>query len=124
MFTMVSWALITDVIDQSEIVTGAREDGSIYAMYSFARKLGQAAAAGVSGWLLTAIGYVPGSVSGQTPQVLGGIFAIATLVPAVGFALLAAILWWWYPLRKHRVEENVARLKEKRAASDDISQGK
>ena len=124
MFTMVSWALITDVIDQSEIVTGAREDGSIYAMYSFARKLGQAAAAGVSGWLLTAIGYVPGSASGQTPQVLGGIFAIATLVPAVGFALLAAILWWWYPLRKHRVEENVARLKEKRAASDGITKGK
>ena len=45
-FSMVSWALITDVIDHSEIVSGVREDGSIYAMYSFARKLGQAAAAG------------------------------------------------------------------------------
>ena len=31
-FTMVSWALITDVIDYSEIKNGIREDGSIYAM--------------------------------------------------------------------------------------------
>ncbi|MBE5798844.1 MAG: MFS transporter [Clostridiales bacterium] len=114
MFSMVSWALITDVIDHSELVSGAREDGAIYAMYSFARKLGQAAAAGTTGWLLTAIGYASGSAIGQSPQVLRGIFAIATLVPALGFLLLAAVLWWWYPLHRRQVEENVARLKEKR----------
>ena len=114
LFTMVSWALVTDVIDDAQLRTGRREDGSIYALYSFARKLGQAAAAGVTGWLLTAIGYVPGSASGQTQQVLSGIFSIATLVPAIGFALLAAVLWLWYPLRKKQVDENVARLKAQR----------
>ena len=56
-FTMVSWAIITDVIDYSEIKNGVREDGSIYALYSFARKLGQAAAAGLTGLLLSLIGY-------------------------------------------------------------------
>ena len=111
LFSMVSWALITDVIDDAQLRTGLREDGSIYAMYSFARKLGQAAAAGVTGWLLTAIGYVPGSVNGQTPEVLSGIFSIATLVPALGFALLALILWLWYPLHKDRVTENVEKLR-------------
>ena len=110
LFSMVSWALITDVIDDSEVKKGVREDGSIYAMYSFARKLGQAAAAGVTGWLLTAIGYVPGAAGGQTQDVLSGIFAIATLVPALGFVLLAAVLWWWYPLHKRKVEENSALL--------------
>jgi len=109
----VSWALITDVIDESEIKTGVREDGSIYAMYSFARKLGQAAAAGVTGWLLTLIGYMPGAAGGQTAQVRDGIFAIATLVPALGFVLLAAVLWWWYPLHKTKAEENAARLRKK-----------
>ena len=34
-----------------------REDGSVYALYSFARKLGQAGAAGLVETLLTAIGY-------------------------------------------------------------------
>ena len=114
LFTMVSWALITDVIDDSEIRYGIREDGSIYAIYSFARKLGQAVAAGATGWLLTAIRYVPGAAGGQTEAVLSGIFAITTLVPAVGFVLLSAVLWWWYPLRKAKVEENTALLKKRR----------
>ena len=115
-FTMVSWALITDVIDYAEIRNGIREDGSVYALYSFARKLGQAMAAGASGWLLTLIGYVPSSAAGQTQQVLSGIFAIATLVPAAGFALLAGVMGLWYPLRKRQVEENTALLHSRREA--------
>ena len=118
LFTMVSWALVTDVIDYSEIQTGVREDGSVYALYSFARKLGQAVAAGLSGWLLTMIGYVSGSTVGQTPQVLRGIFAITTLVPALGFGLLAFILWLWYPLHKRHVDENVSLLREKHGGTD------
>jgi GPH family glycoside/pentoside/hexuronide:cation symporter len=110
-FSMVSWALITDVIDDAEIRNGVREDGTVYALYSFARKLGQAASAGLSGWLLTMIGYVPGAAGGQTEGVLSGIFAIATLVPALGFALLALILGLWYPLKKKQTEINAALLK-------------
>ena len=113
-FTMVSWALITDVIDYAEIKNGVREDGSVYALYSFARKLGQALSAGLSGWLLTMIGYIPGAAGGQTENVLSGIFAIATLVPAAGFALLALVLGLWYPLHKKQVEENVALLRRKK----------
>ncbi len=112
MFSMVSWALITDVIDYSEIKNGVREDGGVYAMYSFARKLGQAAAAGVSGFLLTSIGYT--QETAFRTEVVNGIFNIATLVPAVGFVLLAAILWFWYPLHKKQVDENVEILKNRR----------
>ncbi len=109
-FAMVNWALITDVIDYSEIRNGVREDGSVYALYSFARKLGQAASSGVSGALLSLIGYNAGSI---TEKVKEGIFDIATLVPAIGLILLAAILWFWYPLHKKQVEENVRILKDK-----------
>ena len=112
MFSMVSWALITDVIDYSEIKNGVREDGSVYAIYSFARKLGQAAAAGVSGFLLTLVGYT--QETAFEADVVNGIFNISTLVPAVGFGLLAVILWFWYPLHKKQVDENVAILKRKR----------
>jgi len=109
-FAMVNWALITDVIDYSEIRNGIREDGSVYALYSFARKLGQAASSGVSGALLTLIGY---NAENVTDAVKDGIFNISTLVPAVGLILLAAILWFWYPLHKKQVDENVRILKEK-----------
>ena len=112
MFSMVNWSLITDVIDYSELRNGFREDGTVYALYSFARKLGQAAAAGVSGGLLTWIGY--SELTAFNPEVTLGIFNISTLVPAVGFLLLALILWFWYPLHKKQVEENVVALKKKR----------
>ena len=110
-FTMVSWALITDVIDYSEIKNGIREDGSIYAMYSFARKLGQAASAGISGILLTLVGYSQETAFDR--DVLDGIFNISTLVPAIGFGALALVLWFWYPLHKKEVEKNVDILREK-----------
>ena len=113
-FSMVSWALITDVIDYSEIKHGIREDGSIYAIYSFARKLGQAASAGLTGLLLSLVGY--SEETAFNSSVLDGIFNIATLVPAIGFALLSLILWFWYPLHKRTVERNVEILKEKHEA--------
>ncbi len=115
-FSMVSWALITDVIDYSELKNGVREDGSVYAVYSFARKLGQALAAGVSGYLLEAIGYVvakEGETVIQSQAVKDGIYDISTIVPAIGFLLLGLVLWFWYPLHKKQVDENVATLKEK-----------
>ena len=110
-FTMMSWALITDVIDYSELKNGIREDGSVYALYSFARKLGQAASAGLSGALLTLIGYT--DTTAFDTGVVNGIYNISTLVPALGFGLLAAILWFWYPLHKKEVDANVIALKEK-----------
>ena len=110
-FSMVSWALITDVIDYSEIKNGVREDGQIYSLYSFARKLGQALSAGVSGWLLAGIGY--SAETAFDPAVTNGIFNISTLVPAIGLIALALILWFWYPLHKKTVDANVAFLKEK-----------
>lgn len=116
-FSMVNWALITDVIDYSEIRNGVREDGAVYALYSFARKLGQAVAAGLSGWLLEGIGYNSDAISqgiSQTDSVKDGIFNITTLVPALGFLLLGLVLIFWYPLKKKRVEENVAVLRKKR----------
>ena len=116
-FSMVSWALITDVIDYSELRNGVREDGSVYALYSFARKLGQALAAGLSGWLLEGIGYNSQAAADglkQTESVLDGIFHISTLLPALGFLLLALVLWFWYPLHKKQVDANVAALKQKR----------
>lgn len=100
MFSMVTWALITDVIDYSELKNGKREDGTVYALYSFARKLGQAASAGLTGLLLEVIGY--SAATRTDPTVQAGLFNISVLVPALGFALLAAILWFWYPCTRSR----------------------
>ena len=114
-FSMVSWALITDVIDDAEIRNGVREDGSVYALYSWARKLGQAASAGLTGWLLTLVGYK--QATAFDPVVTKGIYNISVLVPVLGFGLLAAVLWFWYPLHKKQVDANVELLKKKNAGN-------
>lgn len=111
-FNTVIWANITDVIDEQEVKVGQREDGTVYAVYSFARKVGQALAGGVGGWALEIIGY-ESAAAVQTGAVLSGLYTTATIVPAIGFFAVAFLLWFVYPLDKKKVEQNVRILKEK-----------
>jgi GPH family glycoside/pentoside/hexuronide:cation symporter len=113
------WAFITDVIDFQEIRTGERDDATVYATYSWARKLGQALAGGLVGWTLGWIGYrsaADGQAVQQTGTVLDGIYTLSTLVPALLLLAAALCLIFWYPLGRKQVLENVAILEEKHAA--------
>ena len=112
MFNIGCWAMITDVIDDTEVRTGQRADGTIYAVYSFARKMGQAASSGLTGALLGFVGY--STATAFDKNVVDGIYNITCLVPLVGFVLLALALIFVYPLNKKKVEANIAFLKEKR----------
>lgn len=112
-FNTVIWANITDVIDDQEVKIGQREDGTVYAVYSFARKVGQALAGGIGGWALELIGY-ESAAAVQQESVLNGLYTTATLIPAIGFLAVALLLWFVYPLNKKKVEENVAILRERR----------
>ncbi len=111
-FNTVIWAMITDVIDDAEVKNGVREDGTIYSVYSFARKLGQALSAGLTGSLLTMIGY--STETAFDPVVTERIFKLSCIAPVIGFSLVAVFLIFIYPLNKKRVEENVAKLAGKR----------
>ena len=105
-FNTVIWAMITDVIDDAEVRNGVREDGTIYSVYSFARKLGQAFSSGMIGSLLSMIGYT--TETAFDPAVTSGIFNLSCIIPAVGLAAVALALLFIYPLNKKRVEENCA----------------
>ena len=116
MFNTIIWAMITDVIDDAELKNGVREDGTIYSIYSFARKLGQALSSGMIGGLLTAIGYSDAVAAnpGAYPQVLENIFSLSCIIPAIGLILVALVLIFIYPLNKSRVEANTAELASRR----------
>ena len=116
MFNMVIWAMITDVIDESEVQNGVRQDGTIYSVYSFARKLGQACSSGLAGVLLSIVGYT--TATAFDPKVIDGIYNVTCLMPAAGMTLLLLALIFLYPLNKKRVEANAAKLKEIRAAKE------
>ena len=90
-FSVVCWAFVTDVIDYHELLTGLREDGTVYSIYSFARKVGQAIAGGVGGYAIAAVGYSTAQrVQGQ--ETLDGIYTLATLVPSIIFLAMGCNL--------------------------------
>lgn len=111
-FNMVIRAMITDVIDDAEVKNGVREDGTIYSVYSFARKIGQALSSGMIGALLSVIGY--SAATAFNPEVVNGIFNMTCIIPAIGFVGIALVLMFLYPLSKNRVEANVLELKKRR----------
>lgn len=116
MFNTVIWAMITDVIDDAEVKNGIREDGTIYSVYSFARKLGQALSSGMIGGLMTMTGYSDAVAANPSayPEVLDNIFNLACIIPAIGLIAVALALIFIYPLTKKRVEANVAELAGRR----------
>ena len=111
-FNMIVWAMITDVIDDSEVKNGVREDGTIYSVYSFARKIGQALSSGVVGALLSMIGY--SVTTAFNPEVVNGIFNMACIIPVIGFVGIALVLMFLYPLSKKRVDANILELMKRR----------
>ena len=113
LFNLIIWAFISDIIDDHEVKTGVREDGTIYAVCSFSRKIGQAIASAMGGWSLALIGYVEGAAK-QTDTVNNGIYNIATLVPAILYIVVGLVLAFVYTLSKKKVLENVETLKERK----------
>lgn len=113
LFNMTVWAMITDVIDDKEVKTMQRDDGTIYGVYSFARKVGQALAGGLGGFALSAIGY-DSLAAEQTNAVRNSIYGLSTLFPAVIYTVVAFVFLVIYPLSKRRVEENTRELQSRR----------
>ena len=109
-FNILIWACIIDVIDYAEVKNGIREDGTTYSVYSFVRKLGQAAAAGLTGLLVDRAGYT--ALTANDPEVLRRIFNISCIVPFVGF--VGVVLALVYPLTRDAVEANSAELAHRR----------
>lgn len=119
-FNTLVWAFIGDIIDYQEVKTHVREDGTIYAIYSMARKMGQALAGGLGGWALGWVGYnslLAQQNQPQSQETTDGIYMLSTLVPGVMYGVVALVLLLWYPLSKRAVEENTAILAERNAQS-------
>lgn len=117
LFNFLIWAFITDVIDFQEVQTGERDDATIYGIYSWARKLGQALAQGLGGFALGWVGYQAtqgGEQIVQSDATLNGIYMFSTLIPGIFYILVALSLQFLYPLSRRVVEKNAKILVERR----------
>lgn len=108
-YTMAMYAYVTDVIDDYQVKNDERKDGTIYSVYSFIRKVGQALAGVIAGSSLTWIGYQASQGAQavtQSPEVQEGIYSLATLIPGASILIAGLILLFLYPLNKERVRQN------------------
>lgn len=116
-FGLMVWSFITDIIDDIQVKTHTREDGTVYTGYMFARKIGQALSGLLPAVVLTATGYVTataGQTVTQSAETLNNIYGVATLAPAIGNGLIAVILLCFYPLSGKISKQNAAILAERR----------
>ena len=108
------WALIADVLDQQELLSRKREEGTCYSLFYFMRKIGQTMAGSGSAFLFSSIGYDK-ELPVQAPIVAGKMYTQATMVPAVAYTLMFLAMVLWYPLTPKKEEANQEALRRQRA---------
>lgn len=88
-----SLTMVADSVDYMEYKIGVRTDGTAYATYGLATKIGNALGGSIGVLLLAAFGYVPNVQ--QTPEAMAGINTVVNLIPAILFiiAALCCLLW-------------------------------
>lgn len=112
-FNVMVWAFMGDVVDYHQYITHRREDGTVFSVNMFGRKVAQSLMGIITGSLLAFIGF-KATTSGNTVQsqsVINGLYTCATLVPGILLTLGALILIFLYPLSKKKTDEVSAKLK-------------
>jgi len=83
------WTLLADTVDFAEWSTGTRPTGFMFSAGTCAQKLGVGIGAAIGGAALSLAGYVPDGP--QSPHTTTCILLLMSLVPAAGYAILAAV---------------------------------
>ena len=115
-YSTVSWGMMGDAIDYNEWKFGTREEGTVYAMHSFFRKLAQGAGPSLVLVIMVFLGYVEENQGNQTMEVatnmrylVAGLYLVAAIFMFVGLGLI-------YNLNKKTTQKMSEELAERRAA--------
>lgn len=116
-YTCVSWAMMADAIEYNEWKFGTREEGVVYSLHSFFRKLAQGVGPSMVLLIMGALGYVSelGTI-GQTAEtshnmcwLVAGLYLFSAVVQFIGIAVI-------YNLDKKTVEKMNDELAAKHAS--------
>jgi len=110
-YTCVSWALMGDAIDYNEWKFGTREEGTVYSLHSFFRKLAQGVGPSMVLLLMGSLGYVSSlGTIGQSAQtshnmcwLVAGLYLFSAVLQFIGIAVI-------YNIDKKTLEKMTAEL--------------
>lgn len=115
-YTCVSWALMADAIDYNEWKFGTREEGTVYSLHSFFRKLAQGVGPSVVLVIMGALGYNSdlGTIgqSATTAKnmcwLVAGLYLFSAIIQFIGIAVI-------YNMDKKTLSQMNAELEERHA---------
>ena len=120
-YTTVSWSMMGDAIDYNEWKNGTREEGTVYSLHSFFRKLAQGVGPSLALFVMVALGYseINGgnqlfSVALNMRYLVAGLYLFAALMQFVGLGLI-------YNLDKKTLEKMNSDLAAKAEVSSQSS---
>ncbi len=116
-YTCVSWAFMADAIDYNEWKTGKREEGTVYSLHSFFRKLAQGMGPSIVLVMMGWLGYVSDlGTAGQSAAtshnmcwLVAGLYLFSAVVQFIGVAVV-------YNLDKKTLAKMNAELEARHAA--------
>ena len=105
-YSTVSWAMMGDAIDYNEWKTGKREEGVVYSLHSFFRKLAQGVGPAVALVIMSGLGYVNNAIDPKTGEafidvtklgwdvainlrtLVAALFLVSAIMQFIGLALI------------------------------------
>jgi GPH family glycoside/pentoside/hexuronide:cation symporter len=124
LFTLMM-SMTADVIDLDELNTGKRREGIFGAIYWWMVKLGFAIAGGLSGIILTAVGF-NADLGVQTESAIFGLRAFYSGVPILG-TMIAILVMWHYDMTEEKANEirkEIARIKATKKSTANFIRNK
>ena len=120
-YSTVSWSMMSDAIDYNEWKFGVREEGTVYSLHSFFRKLAQGLGPSAALLIMVALGYseINGgnqlfSVALNMRYLVAGLYLFAAVMQFVGLALI-------YNLDKKTLEKMTSDLNNKHSVEQSVS---
>ncbi len=114
-FQISVWAIVADCIEVSYRKTGKSEEGSLYALYSFFRKLAQGIGQAVVSWGLIAIGFIEGEGAVQAADFGDKVKSLYFVVLAAGSLIAFLAMKFIYNISKEdekafaaKADDNIA----------------
>ena len=128
-YSTVSWAMMGDAIDYNEWKTGKREEGTVYSLHSFFRKLAQGVGPALALTIMQGMGYINnanpdanGVFTSIDVNLLSWEFAVELRTLVAVLYMVAAVLMYIglglvYNLDKKTLETMNAELEERRGVA-------
>ena len=131
-YSTVSWAMMGDAIDYNEWKTGKREEGVVYSLHSFFRKLAQGVGPAVALVIMNGLGYVNNAVDElgnayidvnllswdvavNLRTLVAALFLASAVLQFIGLALV-------YNLDKKTLAKMNEELEARRAAAEQVNE--